>query len=196
MLINNIDELVAGEKKLRDAENLVLTDVSKQYETVNLNRGNMARVFVYIKKSDIIPVYNADNMIILETEPQEQQPQENTFVTEVIPISAPVQEEHTEEKQIIPVIENKTLQEILILTTFKEIQPYFTRLKNEGKITFGKYSEMTSPESCYLLVYDKEEKIVAILDKGGNIRTNLRTGAPDGTHNYKGCGAFWFRVDE
>ncbi len=45
LLINNIDEWVAGEKKLRDAENLVLTDVSRQYETVNMNRGNMPRVF-------------------------------------------------------------------------------------------------------------------------------------------------------
>ena len=55
---------------------------------------------------------------------------------------------------------------------------------------------MKNPEECYLIIYDTDANIRAILGKGTDSRKNLRTGKDDTERTYKGCGAFWFILDE
>ena len=55
---------------------------------------------------------------------------------------------------------------------------------------------MSDPASCYLIIYDKEANIKAVLGKGAATRPNLQTGLSDSEKNYHGCGAIWLKIKE
>lgn len=66
VFLQNINEYVASQKKLRGANNIVVNNQKGLQQTVTLPRGsNMHRVFMYVKKNDIIP---ADNSVVLSKE--------------------------------------------------------------------------------------------------------------------------------
>lgn len=66
VFLQNINEYVASQKKLRGANNIVVNNQKGLQQTVTMPRGsNMHRVFMYVKKNDIIP---ADNSVILSKE--------------------------------------------------------------------------------------------------------------------------------
>ena len=70
-------------------------------------------------------------------------------------------------------------------------------LKEKGEIIdYGKYATAKQPELCYLIVYDPAGNIRALLDRGGDIRKNLKTGCDDSIRNYRGCGAIWFTLPD
>ena len=58
---------------------------------------------------------------------------------------------------------------------------------------FGKMDSATSPENCYILVFARDGKVVAVLDKGHDARLNFTTGkSGDRLANYNGYGIIWF----
>lgn len=66
IFLQNINEYVASQKKLRGANNIVVNNQKGLQQTVTMPRGsNMHRVFMYVKKNDIIP---ADNSVVLSKE--------------------------------------------------------------------------------------------------------------------------------
>ena len=66
VFLQNINEYVASQKKLRGANNIVVNNQKGLQQTVTMPRGsNMPRVFMYVKKNDIIP---ADNSVVLSKE--------------------------------------------------------------------------------------------------------------------------------
>ena len=66
VFLQNINEYVASQKKLRGANNIVVNNQKGLQQTVTMPRGsNMHRVFMYVKKNDIIP---ADNSVVLAKE--------------------------------------------------------------------------------------------------------------------------------
>lgn len=80
VFLQNINEYVASQKKLRGANNIVVNNQKGLQQTVTMPRGsNMHRVFMYVKKNDIIP---ADNSVVLSKEEvaktETQAPKANT----------------------------------------------------------------------------------------------------------------------
>lgn len=66
VFLQNINKYVASQKKLRGANNIVVNNQKGLQQTVTMPRGsNMHRVFMYVKKNDIIP---ADNSVVLSKE--------------------------------------------------------------------------------------------------------------------------------
>ncbi len=92
---------------------------------------------------------------------------------------------------------NDRLDRILKLKTIAEVQPFFIAEKKAGRMMFGKLSSATRPGECYLLFFNREGKVVAVLDKGEHTRLNLLTGKSDSAGRYReGCGAIWFLLYE
>ena len=68
-----------------------------------------------------------------------------------------------------------------------------TAEKLAGRMMFGKMDSATSPENCYILVFARDGKVVAVLDKGHDARLNFTTGkSGDRLANYNGYGIIWF----
>ena len=152
-------------------------------------RGDFYRAFVYVRKSDILPVADKSEVTVFEVAPavQPNQPQpQHAIIVEETPVEvekAPALELTAEEKQMKQV------------HSFYEVEPYIKGLKSKDKLNaYGKYATMPSDADCHLFVYDKQGSISALLRKSGNKQYNLNTLKEDNVKNYKNCGAIWFQL--
>ncbi|PXV65012.1 hypothetical protein CLV62_10810 [Dysgonomonas alginatilytica] len=192
ILVNNINEWVSGEKKIKQSQALVIRDIIENSENISLVRGNMYRAFVYVQKKNILPVEDTDNSVIISRPVSTDADQ--ALIVQGIHKTEPKRIETTD----LPLTADPddTPQDILNkitgITQFKDAAPYFQELKNARKMVYGKLKTMTSPNDCYLLIYNPEGAVVAILDKGH--LKNLNTRTEDSLSNYKGCGALWFQL--
>lgn len=200
LLYSNINQWVAEQKKMNAANKVVVMNTKQLWGNIALPRGNMFRAFYYVKKSDILP---AENTNIIEKKQTEE------GGTSVEPLSAGeaqsgetvVEESVTEEKkagEAIPAGASvpPVVREVAELTDFAKLQPVLNRLKAEGKVKdFNKYAALADKDAYYLIIYNREGKIEAVLGKGPS-RVNVKTGQPDTVDNYKGRGAIGFSIVE
>lgn len=62
LLLQQINEYIASKRKLNKASNVLIKDLQAKSESLTMMRGEMHRVFVYVKKSDIEGVENYVNV--------------------------------------------------------------------------------------------------------------------------------------
>lgn len=168
-----INEWVAKQKKMRGSTNLAINNKQTLWTTMALPRGNMFRSFIYVKKSDIIPVETSEVI-------------ENTgaVVSETVNV-APAKVE-----MIIPDV----VKELSQYTDYKTFATQVMQMKTNGKITqYAYYAQLDNPDNYYLAIYNRAGNVVAILTPGTS-RKNIQTGQNDSISNYKGCGAIGFQV--
>ena len=153
-------------------------------------RGDLYRAFVYVRKSDIMPVADKSEVTVFEVAPVAQPDQPKAAPAIIISEDAPVEEKNA------PVLElTSEEKQMKLVRSFYEVEPYIKGLKSKGKISaYGKYATMPEDEDCHLFVYDKQGNISALLRKSGNIQYNLNTLKEDNVKNYKNCGAIWFQL--
>lgn len=182
ILREEIDAWIQEKKKLRESNNVVIKNINEVSQQMTLPRGNMHRAFVYVKKSDIIP---SDNVTVVTTE--------NALNNSRTEDSTP-NTNKASSKSGLTSTQETTLEAILKLTDFNQLKDCLTSLKREGKIKeYGKYSSLTQPANYYLIVYNRQGIIEAVLTPGKDTRTNLKTKGADSIGNYKGRGAIGFK---
>jgi hypothetical protein len=153
-------------------------------------RGDYYRAFVYVRKSDIMPVSDKNEVKVLEVAPVAKsnkiEAKPATIVTEeplLIEGTRLVLKLTPDEKQMMQV------------QSFYDVEPYIKGLKSKNKlVAYGKYATMPTNEDCHLFVYDKQGNISALLRKCGANQYNLNTLKEDNIKNYKNCGAIWFQL--
>ena len=166
-----------------------IVKAKEHFTQLETRRGDFYRAFVYVRKSDIMPVADKSEVTVFEVAPVAESVQpvpQRAFIVEETPVeveSAPELELTAEEKQMKRV------------RSFYEVEPYITGLKSKGKLNkYGKYATMPEDGDCHLFVYDKQGNISALLRKRGNTQYNLNTLKEDNVKNYKNCGAIWFQL--
>lgn len=166
-----------------------IVKAKEHFIQLETRRGDFYRAFVYVRKSDIMPVADKSEVTVFEvappTQPNQPQAAPAIILSEEAPIEkeTPVLELTSEEKQMKQV------------RSFYEIEPYIKGLKSKDKLkAYGKYATMPTNENCHLFVYDKQGNISALLRKSGDIQYNLNTHKEDNVKNYKNCGAIWFQL--
>lgn len=178
-------------RKLHPTENIEVCIVKAKDHLMQLDtrRGELYRAFVYVRKSDIMPVADKSEVTVLEVSPVKRpdsiEPAPAIIVTEEKPAEAdaPALELTPEEKQM------------KLVRSFYDVEPYIKGLKSKGKlVNYGKYATMPEVEDCHLFVYDKQGNISALLRKTGSVQYNLNTLKEDNVKNYKNCGAIWFQL--
>jgi len=166
-----------------------IVKAKEHFLQLDTRRGELYRAFVYVRKSDIMPVADKSEVTVLEVSPMKRpdsiEPAPAIIVTEDNPAEAdaPALELTSEEKQMKQV------------RSFYDVEPYIKGLKSKGKlVNYGKYATMPEGEDCHLFVYDKQGNISALLRKTGSAQYNLNTLKEDNVKNYKNCGAIWFQL--
>lgn len=162
-LYEEINKWVATQRKLKKSPNLVVNNRKELWTMLSMPRGsNMYRSFLYVKKNDILPTENA---VIISNQ------------------SLPPVEESM--KETLPEIVAK----IAACTQYGDMAAMVKQAKNEGKIkNYGRYASLANPDKCYLIIYNREGKVVATLTPEPD-RKNIKTNKPDSVKNYSGCGA-------
>ena len=185
-------EMQVGEwvRKQHPSEGIEVCIVKAKEHFLQLDtrRGELYRAFVYVKKSDIMPVADKSEVTVFEVgptaTPNETKAAPAIIVTEEAPAveaKTPTLELTSEEKQM------------KLIRSFYDVEPYIKGLKSKGRLdTYGKYATMPVDKDCHLFVYDKQGNISALLRKSGQKQYNLNTLKEDNVKNYKNCGAIWF----
>ena len=168
-LFDEVNKWVATQRKMNDSANLVVNNRKELWTPLSMPRGtNMYRYFIYVKKKDIIPT---DNAVVIANE------------------SRPAVEE-----KLQPVLP-EAVNLLAGITDYYAMAEKVKQLKAEGKIEdYGRYASLDDPDECYLIIYNREGKVVAILTPGPE-RLNVKTNQPDGVANYSGCGAIGIEVE-
>ena len=181
-LYNNINIWVAQEKKLRGAKQVIVAEAKADYEEYQLQRGNLVRAFLYVKKSDIIA---ADNVRVLDVNPlKEDEAKEDE-----------AQQPAADPQPATPAVEISPLvKELAGIATIQAFGTRIKELKVQGKVgVYGKYKELSDPDNCLLVVYNRQGTIEAVLTAGAQ-RYNAATALPDAIANYPGCAAIGFTL--
>lgn len=185
-------EMQVGEwvQKQHPSEGIELCIVKAKEHIMQLDtrRGELYRAFVYIKKSDIMPVADKSEVTVFEVAPMVESSQ-----AEVAPAIIVTEEAPKQEKAIIELTpEEKQMKQV---KSFYEVEPYINGLKSKGKLQdYGKYATMPKGKDCHLFIYDKQGNISALIRKSGSVQYNLNTLKEDNVQNYKNCGAIWFQL--
>ncbi len=184
LLNQRINEYVAEQKKLRKAQNIVARNTRSAWETVSLPRGNCYRAFLYVRKTDILP---ADNAVV------RQNPLADEAVADVPAQVTPAEET---ESNVKAVSENRqvALGRILSVERFTNLATVLKQLKQEKRVShYAKYKDLANAEEYLLIVYNKEDHIVAVLSEGAR-RQNLKTLQEDSIDNYEGNAALGVKI--
>lgn len=224
LLVGEINDWVESKGKKDEVQQIVLQDINSNTQQMDMKRGSQSRVFVYVKKKDIVLIYGEGQLVLNDEElqplsaiasqgsnaapetptaPESQATQ--TSATEERPATQEEQsvtqgeqsepEEQPAEESAATQEEPAPLQQIQAAKTMTEMKPVFAKLKGEGKITYGAYKGGELKENCYLLFYDRTGSIKAVVRKSGSTMTDTQNGTEVSLASYSGMGAYWFVLD-
>lgn len=192
-------------------------DINRLVDTIMVRRAEMYRVFAYVRKSRLKPLFNDWNLVLTdeldgihsgeaeglqEKEKETEKPEESIEKPDSVSPQKP--NAAVANEKVRTLLRNNFLgkkdgviEQIKKARNFFELKGIMEPLHQRGDITgYGKYATAEKPEECYLVVYDPAGNIRAVLGKGDKVRKNLQTGKDDSIGNYRGCGAIWFKTKE
>ncbi len=196
-----------AKQKSNKISSVVASQIYEYADTIILPRHNMVRAFAYVKTSNLDPVKGKSIKVDI-VEHKIPRTSEQTIAAAAQPVASsqpvpaavpakPAEASVAAPKPVKVDVSKEVLDEIQKVTSFYNLEQTIAPLHRQGKITsYGKYATMPDPSESYLIIYDTDANIRAVLGKGTSTRKNLTTGKDDSESNYKGCGAIWFKVKE
>lgn len=194
----------ARANKIDSKDGVLMVKSNKNILEIKTNRGKYVRVFLYVRKSDIIPVDKKQEVMVIKSgdgatykplkeseakKHDEREMRKNNVKSHVTVLS-------DGNKRASQVELNDEEKAFAAVKRFDSVKPIVDKLRQEGKlIDYGKYKDMPSEGLCYLFVYDKSGTVEAVLKRDSTM-LNLSTRQADDIDNYKGCGAIWLRMKE
>ena len=164
------------ERETNNPCRLIMTPLIKSADSLITKRAKMIRFFSYVKKDNIKSRLLSEGVRMGNV----------ALRPDTIPIS-------TNDSQS----KSSALEQIMQAKSFYQLKRIIEPLSAQGQIrSYGKYATMTQPSDSYLIIYDPDGDIRAFLGKGSSRRKNLVTGQDDSEHNYSGCGAIWFQLNQ
>lgn len=219
-LKNAILTEMSGNDKLQGADKILVNSIKKHSEKIQLKRGAMERVFLYVEKKNLFP---ADRMVALDisasVQPEsvvvdeipEQSGDENPDVIErksgevpsgYVDTGADSQKKSVFESLVEPVsssapveVSSSVLQTILTKRTVSELESLMRNLKAEHKLMWGNVRSSVNPQ-WYVAVFSRNE-VKAVLDREtSGKRTDLLTGKQAALDDYASDVKVWFILYE
>lgn len=153
-----------------------------QYMKIETERRKIHRAFIYVPKSQIMPIGKDEKVVVVER--QEAKPKKEKIVEE-----KPELESKVEEIYIPTDIE----QEMLNVKRSSEMEVFINRYKINQT---GKYRDRPKDGSYYIFIFNREGNVPACLKVVDSNIINVTTGKGDSFDNYKGCGGQWFILNK
>lgn len=222
MLANFINDHI-NDKGLPRDKKITEQDLANA-QSLKMKRGNMIRVFVYVKKSDFVPVDETEDAstekeLVSEVEPIKAQNivEEEPVAVKEVPVaqevvvqeSPAVQEEPialAEEKPVestteslrLPIAWQQTvIDDLLTKTNLQDVMTLLNRMKAEYKVKrLGTYNECRNAALSFWIICENDNSmnLITVLGPGANERVNFKTMQYDSLGNYSGKNAIWFEL--
>lgn len=180
MIYGEISRYVDGEKT-KSSKDYIIQNLKSISTEISMPRGsNMHRHFIYVKKSDIKEMKNS---VLLSQMAQGQMggdtpPLDNALVEN---------QENDNVDTLISVVEpvfSEDIKQLSQVHNINQANQVLKRLKSMGKVkAIARYSQVENPQEWFLLIYNKDGEIKALLSDGAN-RFNVGTATADDVKNY------------
>jgi hypothetical protein len=199
LLINNIKEYASEKKAFRDKDILV-RDIASHCDSIQLRRGEMYKVFLYVKKDDILEVGNNVTLIgerpsVLVMKQKDDEPvpvQEESSVVDPLPVKEEVKGEPSLR---LPVDwQQDVIDRLLAAPSFEQAKAMISRLKAETKIKRAGPAETCRDRSNSFWLIGYEGEVVTVLGPGSGERTDFKNLTKSTLEYYSGLDWYWFTL--
>lgn len=186
----------AAERKALDGKDIIIKDIQGRQDSLQISRGDMVKVFLYVKKSDIQGV---DNVTLVQTaaQPQTEAPKGNVLVqSNVVPVNPEPETVSTPAASDASLKlethwQQSVIDQLLSSGGYYNARSLLARLKAEFKIKrFGPMTECKNPSEVFLLV-GKGGSVVTVLGPGAGSRTDFKE-LKKTSDSYDGYDKVWF----
>ncbi len=193
LLAHQIEEYVADHSELKQAVNVIVKDVATKAERLQMNRGEMVRVFLYVKKTDIMAAKNTQVLVqpankikpevstVLDVQVS-QTPEEHIAVSvsdETSVVSSPVvsvpsmrPEASTVASSLVDdeggapsaTWQQVVINELLACTSVKAAQQSLQRQQRQMRVKrYGTPDRCRRPDSAFFIIFDEVGHVSTIL---------------------------------
>lgn len=159
---------------------------------VRTRRGNLQRAFVYVRKSDILPIADRSEVVVFEVA---QEADEATASTPAEVLSEDTQAAEPEPDTEPAVTLTAEEQKMLAISDLNDLNRFVVQHREQNRLNgYGKYSTMPKDADCHIFICDTQGKVVARFRHQSDGKTyNLSTLKADAVENYR-LGAIWFQL--
>lgn len=175
LLKQRVKEYAEEEKSLRSANNIIIKDIKSYTQQIQMQRGDMTRVFLYVKKKDILSV-ESNATIIPNDKNRVESPQEEEqeiVLESKIEVIKPTGDESL---KLQVAWQQEMINELLSCKTMAQAEVLLSRLKAEYKVKrYGSYATCSNKSACFWITSDGQGNVVSIWGPGNGERTNFRT---------------------
>lgn len=203
-LKNAILSEMGENEKLQDSDQILINSIKKHSEKIQLKRGAMERVFLYVEKKNLL---SSDKVVVLDvsssTVPSQEKPAtEESKVDDSAPSGTSSSEVFTPVSEQVPPIQGEKvkvdsplLQELLEQKTVDGLELFMRTQKENHKLMWGNVKSSLNP-SWYIVVFS-DTTIKAVFDKEKNgVRVNLLNGKEEQMSLYNTDNKVWFILYE
>ena len=194
---------------------LCIAKAKEHCSEIQTTRGSLFRVFVYVKKSDILPVADKSEVVFINVAKDNPTPkpvvEKPLVVEQEITQEANLNQNEVEEKDVTmsqskekiilptkprPDIKLTPDERRMVAITKKiDLETYLKTIDGMGKIKkYGKLNNLPQNEKYHLFIYDRQDNVLAILRKEDSVLVNLKEEREDSVDNYDNCGFVWIQL--
>ena len=209
-LVFEINKEISINPNWQFAKTIQAKDVEYVIEMIDLMRVHKFRVIAYVKKENLMAVFQNSRTPDIELSDKDVQITPTTLITiQTVEAAAlatkpekPILSERgvtqgfsTLDDYSVAINRGGALGQIVSAHSLREIQTILVNNKNEGKAAYGAMDKLIQHDTAYFIVYKRSGEIIAILDKGsGYPRTDLISGAIFGNEIFNNYQVIWFQL--
>lgn len=177
---------------------------------IRTRRGKLYRVFVFVKKKDVLPYYKEEDVMVVgfvDSANKQEEPNAVDSVYRETPDTIQTQQATSDssktsplqmveatatDSSYIPTPEERAMMKV---QNFTELNDYINRGREcESIVEVGKYSNMPTAGIVYVFIHNRQGEIPACLKVTNGVAINMTSGERDIISRYKGCGAIWIKL--
>lgn len=170
-----IEEYIAEEKKLRKAEKIIVRDVENVTEEIKMQRGELTRVFLYVKKKNILPA--EVNVSVMNNDNKATDGKTQEKGTDAETENAEAEAPQGDSAYKLPIAwQQDVIDRLLGCRTLAEARTLLGREKAEYRVKrYGTSATCADKTACFWITGDADGRLVTVLGPGSAERTNFRT---------------------
>ncbi len=219
-LLAEIKTYAQGKKQLTDENNIAIRNISSKCESIEMPRGEMFKVFLYVKKSDINEAANLTVLVkdgenasevvsignewTLKPDTVQDLPSENKETGKKKtgdPVKVATNVNHSgaadPSLKLNEAWKQKAIDELLNAPSFAEARSLMSVMKREFKIKkYGRPAECADWNGAFWLIGDAEGRVVTVLGPEDDGRTDFRKLSKTDLNEFSGYDAVWFTLSK
>ena len=208
-LMLEIKNFILSQRELQEADMVLIKDKAAKCERIEMPRGDKFRMFVYVKKEDIMSAQSITYLpksawqAMEGAQNQSDRAAEEEGYEDVSPLertnfpASPIQTHETVTASYLKDWQKTLLTNMLNCANLNDCLIFLNKMKIQNKVKRVGDSESVPQNSqqAFYAVFSADDKLVTILGKDENgSRINFMTNQNDSISNYSGYKQIWFTL--